>query len=232
MILFNKDSSIKSASRRFCTIYKSENPVPCQPSGRRDIPSERPIVQSTIRPDDRVSIASSVRTTRTFCPDLPLCQEASNCSSLHPFGCFSSPSGRHSVFDQASGFLFKTQIWEDRCNRPDDVDSRPDTFIHKASIAFKIQTSGYQSSWSERSSIRYGNCVHQINRPDDHPPGPDTRSLYMEITCSRRATVRTTGQHRPNTAQKQERFSAKFLKFWSHSCPSGRHPILSSPTFI
>jgi hypothetical protein len=46
----------------------------------------------------------------------------------------------------ASGFLSKTQIWEDRCNRPDDVDSHLDTLIDKASIAFKIQTSGRQSS--------------------------------------------------------------------------------------
>jgi len=36
------------------------------------------------------------------------------------------------------GFPSKTQIWEDRCNYPDDVDSRPDALIHKASIAFKI----------------------------------------------------------------------------------------------
>jgi hypothetical protein len=42
---------------------------------------------------------------------------------------------------QTMRFLSKTQIWEDRYNRPDDVDSRPDTLIHKASIAFKIQTS-------------------------------------------------------------------------------------------
>jgi hypothetical protein len=38
----------------------------------------------------------------------------------------------------AMGFLSKTQTWEDHCNRPDDVDSRPDALIHKASCAFKI----------------------------------------------------------------------------------------------
>jgi hypothetical protein len=38
--------------------------------------------------------------------------------------------------------------------------------------------------------MKYGNCVHQINRPDDHPLGPDARSLYMKITCSERVTVR------------------------------------------
>jgi hypothetical protein len=38
----------------------------------------------------------------------------------------------------AMGFLSKTQVWEDHCNRPDDVDSSPNGLIHKASCAFKI----------------------------------------------------------------------------------------------
>jgi hypothetical protein len=79
------------------------------------------------------------------------------------------------------GFPSKTLIWEDRCNRPDDVDSRLDALIHKASHAFKIQTSGRQPSWSGRLSYLYRNCLHQINRPDDYSLGPDTRSLNMEI---------------------------------------------------
>jgi hypothetical protein len=70
--------------------------------------------------------------------------------------------------------------------------------------------------------------MHQINCPDDRPPGPDARNLYMEITCSERATVQMTEQHRPDGALKQERFSVKFLEFRSHSCPSGRRPVLSS----
>jgi hypothetical protein len=109
---------------------------------------------------------------------------------------------------QASGFLSKAQLWEDSCNRPDDVDSRPDALIHKASIAIQIQTSGWRSSWSRHACIRYENCVHQINRSYDHPPSPDTRSLYMEITCSGSATVRTTGHHRLDAVEKQERISA------------------------
>jgi hypothetical protein len=105
---------------------------------------------------------------------------------------------------QASGFLSKTQLWEDHCNRPDDVDSRPDVLIHKASISFKIQTPRRRSAWSGRACIRYGNCVHQINRPDDHPLSPDERSLYMEINFSESTTVWTKGHHRPNAAQKQK----------------------------
>jgi hypothetical protein len=95
---------------------------------------------------------------------------------------------------------FQIQIWEDCCNRPDDVESRPDALIYKASIAIQIQTSGHQPTWSGRVSIRYGNGVHLINRPNDHPPGPNARSLYMEITCSRRTTVRTIVHHHPDGA--------------------------------
>jgi hypothetical protein len=82
------------------------------------------------------------------------------------------------------GFLSKTQICEDRCNRLDDVDSRLDALIHKASCAFKIQTSRRQPSWSGPASYLYGNSMHLINRLDDHSLGLDARSLDMEIACS------------------------------------------------
>jgi len=114
----------------------------------------------------------------------------------------------------ATGFLSKTQIWEVRCNRPDDVESHPDALIHKASIAFKIQTSGRQTSWSGCASIRYENCVHQINRPDDHFIGPKARSLDMEIAYSESATLQTWLKTGKNFKQ--------ILESRSHSCPSGR----------
>jgi hypothetical protein len=95
-MLLNRDSAIQSASRKFYPVYKSEILVPCQPSRRRVIPSGRPTVQSIIRPNDV-----------DFRPDLLLCREASNCSSLHPFGRFRSPSGRPSVFDQSFRISFQ-----------------------------------------------------------------------------------------------------------------------------
>jgi len=116
------------------------------------------------------------------------------------------------------GFLSKTQIWEDRCSRPDDVDSRPDALIHKASCAFKIQTSRWQPSWSGRASYLYGNCVHLINRLNDHSLGPDARSLDMEIACSWSATVRTKGQH---PRLKSGKNFSEILERRSHSCSSG-----------
>jgi hypothetical protein len=52
MMISNRDSAIQSAFKRFCLVYKSENSAPCQPSGRRVIPSGRPSVQSIGRPDE------------------------------------------------------------------------------------------------------------------------------------------------------------------------------------
>jgi hypothetical protein len=119
----------------------------------------------------------------------------------------------------AMGFLSKTQIWEDSCNHSDDVDSCPDALIHKASRAFKIKTSGCQSSWSGCLSFIYENCVHQINRPDDKSYGPDSSNLDMEIACNYSATIRTTGQHRPEAAQIRKEF-LQILESRSHSCLS------------
>jgi len=173
MMLLNRDSAIQRSSRRFCTVYKSEKLDPLQLSGRHDILSGRPTVQSIICPDNENFPSGPSSVSRSF--------ELFQLASVRTFQQHvrTTLSVRPAV-----GFLSKTQIWEDRCNRSDDVDSRPDVLIHKASIAFKIQTSGRQSSWSGHAIYLYGNCVHLINCPDDHSLGPDTRSLDMEIACS------------------------------------------------
>jgi hypothetical protein len=105
----------------------------------------------------------------------------------------------------AMGFLSKTQIWEDGCNRLDDVDSHPNGLIHKASIAFKIQTSEHQSSWSGRTSYLYGNRMHLINHPDEW-------RLDMEIAYSWSAIVRIIGQHRSDEAQIRKELQRNFGK--------------------
>jgi hypothetical protein len=166
-----------------------------QSSGRRAIPSGHQTDQ-----------ASFVRTTwisiRTLhCIEKLLCQLASVRTTQQPVRTMSS--------DRSTSDSFQVQIREDWCNRPDDVDSRPDALIHKARIAIQIQPSGLQSAWSGRALNRYENCVLKINRPDGHPPSSGCAKPYMEITCSGRATVRTIVPHRPNVALKQERFSAK-----------------------
>jgi len=66
MMLLNRDSAIQSASRRFCTIYKSEKSNPLQLSGRRDIPSGRPTVQSIVHPDDENFPSGPSSVSRSF----------------------------------------------------------------------------------------------------------------------------------------------------------------------
>jgi hypothetical protein len=160
---------------------------PLQPSERHDIPSGRSTVQ-----------ASSFQTTRTFHPDLPLCREASNCSSLHPSRHFSNTSERYSVFDQLWDFFPKhrygktaatdrtmwipvltcSSIWQvahSKIRRSDDS-------LHGPYV---------RASYSYSPSIFifififiFKNCMHQIHRPDDRCDGPDVPSLDMEIACS------------------------------------------------
>jgi hypothetical protein len=158
---------------RFCTVYKPEKSDPLQQSGRCDIPYGRPTIQSIIRPDDENFPSRPSYVSRSF--------ELFQLASVRTFQQHVRMTLNVRL---AMGFLSKTQIWEDCCNRPDDVDSRPDALIHNANCAFKIQTSGRQHSWSGHASYIYGNCVHQINRPDNHSLGPDVRSLNMEIACS------------------------------------------------
>jgi hypothetical protein len=131
IMLFNSDSAIQSASRRFYIIYKSENSVTCQPFGRCDIPSGRPTVQSIIRPNDENFPFGPSSMSRNF----ELLQLAS-------VRMFQQHVRTTLSVRQASGFLSKTQLWKVCCSCPKDVDSRPDALIHKASIAFKIQTLG------------------------------------------------------------------------------------------
>jgi hypothetical protein len=80
---------------------------------------------------------------------------------------------------QIERFLSKTQIWEDNCNRLDDVYSRLDILLHKASRAYKVQPSRRQSSLSGCLSFMYENCVHQLNHPNTSLYGPDTQSLVL-----------------------------------------------------
>jgi hypothetical protein len=119
------------------------------------------------RSDAQLSKPSSVRMKRTFRPDLPLCQEASNCSSLHPSGCLSRAFGQHLVFDQ---------LW----------DFFPKHRYRKITATVRTMWSPVQT----RSSIRQ--VAHsKFRRPDTSLHGPDVRATYMEIECIR-STVRMT----------------------------------------
>jgi hypothetical protein len=128
--------------RKFCRYF-----IGMQRSSH--IRSGRESVQSIFRPDNEnfLSVPSSV--SRSF----ELLQLASVWTFQQHVQTILSVR-------QTMRFLSKTQTWEDRCNRSNDVDSRPNALMHKASIAFKIQMSLRSASWLGRASIRYGNCLH------------------------------------------------------------------------
>jgi hypothetical protein len=167
MMHLNKDTAIWSSSRRICIVYMSVKLGPLQPSRRCDIPSGCPIVQSFI------------------CPDLPLCREASNYSSLHQSRCFNSTSGRHSVLDQLWDFFLKHRYGKITATvRTMWILVRTCSSIRQ--VAHSNQTSGRRSSWSGRASFIYGNCVHQIHRLDDRCHGSDTCCEFKRVLASAR----------------------------------------------
>jgi hypothetical protein len=128
MMHLNRDSAIQRSSRRFCIVYKSDKSDPLQPSRRRDIPSGRPTVQSIICSDDENFPSGPSSVSRSF--------ELFQLASVQTFQQYVRTT---LGVRPTTRFLSKTHIWEDRCNRPDDVDSRPVALIHEASCAFKIQ---------------------------------------------------------------------------------------------
>lgn len=99
-------------------------------------------------------------------------------------------------------FSFQNKKWEDCCNHPDDVDSSPDALLLNVSSQFKFNHLDASLIGSGGAYERYGNYVQQITHPNGHPPGPDARSLYKEITYSGRAAVRMTVPHHPDAALK------------------------------
>jgi hypothetical protein len=126
-------------------------------------------------------------------PDALQCSRRSQCSSasvrttwlyrLDAIQCLTSirvSASRHSYGKTAATVWMMSSIRQER--------------------AYHVQPSGRQPSCSGRSSFIYGNCVNQFNRPDVSLSGPDAQSLYMVMTCSRSATIRTIGHHRPDAA--------------------------------
>jgi hypothetical protein len=103
----NMDSTCQSIFKRLCTAKKIKD---------FSFPVSRPDDMSS-RPDPYLSTVPSVRTTFSSRPDArqtsiiypddvsfpsrPYTVLRSFCSSLHPFGHLSSPSGRISVFEQS-----------------------------------------------------------------------------------------------------------------------------------
>jgi hypothetical protein len=183
--LYPESTLLLCSSRRLCVDFKTVKFSLLHQSGRCDILSGRLTVQAT-----------SVQTTRTFRPDLPLCQEALNCSKLHPSGRLSNTSGRRSVFDQLWDFSPKNRYGK--------------TATTARTMCLPVRTISF---------IRQ--VVHtKFNCPDVILHGPDAQASYMEI-ASINSIVRMLGQHRPNAALFKKEYHAN-LESRLHSCPSGR----------
>jgi hypothetical protein len=213
-MLLNRDSAIQSASRRFYTVYKSEKSDPLQPSRRCDIPSGRPHVQSIFRPNEENFPSGPSSMLRS----LKLLQLAS-------VRTFQQHVRTTLGVRPAMGFPSKTQIWEDCCNCPDNVDSHPNTLIHKASIAFKIQTSRRQSSWSGHSTIR--STVRTTI--------PLVRTYEALVWKLHAAKVRLSGRQGTTvrTQLKSGKNFSEILEKRSHSCLSRRpmNTVRTAPRF-
>jgi hypothetical protein len=105
--VFTRDSAIQKCFRRFCS-QKSRFPV--SRSDDRAISSGRPSVHYSILTDD-VPYRSDARQTkhhpsgRRVFSSRPFIASRSFCSSLHPSGRLSSPSGRRPMIDQLQIFF-------------------------------------------------------------------------------------------------------------------------------
>jgi len=197
-ILLYPESTLQlCSSRRFCEVFKEVYfgslsavrttwyPVRTliskqQPSRRRGIPSERSSVK-----------ASSIRTTRTFCPDAHQCLEASNSSRLHLSGR-NGKSVRHSSSSRRS-----------QCSSA----SVRTTWLYRPEVIqwlTSISVSDSRHSYGKTTAIVRTMCdpvlrmfsirqdVHtKFNRPDVSLHGPDDQASYMEIMCTS-STVRTS----------------------------------------
>jgi hypothetical protein len=142
----NRDFTFRVMSRL------EEIQVPCLPSGRYVIPSGRPSVYCSIRPDD-LSSCPDAKQSSIIRPD-PYNVSRSFCSSLYPSGHFSSTSRHLSVLEQFTD-SFQVPRKGRSINRPDDVVSRPDACLRKARIAIQ--------NWpSERLTAVVRTLVHRI----------------------------------------------------------------------
>jgi hypothetical protein len=112
----------------FSEWSKMNYKVTCQPSGRCVIPSGRPSVYCSIRPDDVLLPPGHVlRIEKLLC-------------KLAPSGRFNSTSERLSVLEQFTD-SFQVSRKGRSINRPDDVVSRPDAYLLKARIVVQNEPS-------------------------------------------------------------------------------------------
>jgi hypothetical protein len=205
----NRDSTFR-VKLEDSACESEEFQVPCQPFGRCVIPSGRPSVYCSTRPND-VSFRPDIIQTSSICLDNVLLPSG-HLHRIEMLLCQLSPSWR---FSSTSRHLSVLERFTDsfQVPRKGRLINRPDVF----------------PSWSGRTRIRYGNCVLKFSRPDAPAPWSGRAKPVMEITCSERASVRTIELSRPDDVLIQERFLRENFEkscrtIVRHGPPSGRLP--------
>jgi hypothetical protein len=181
----------------------------------RVIPSRRPSIQRASRPDD-VSYRSDSHLQSIIRPDdenFPFRPSPVSRSfellQLASIWTFQQPVRTTLSVRQASGFLSKTQLWEDRCNvrmmwilvpthlsirqvshskfrRPDASQDGPDVRASDMEIVYINQSSGRPFPQSRRAKPLDGNYLQRkYDRPEDRAPpsgcGSETGKNFSEI---------------------------------------------------
>jgi hypothetical protein len=212
MLLYPESTLQLCSSRRFCEVFKDLFRFPVS------------------RPDDVVfrpdahQLATSIRTTRSFCLDAHQCLEASNISRLHPSGRNGKSSGRSSEFEKIPVF---------QRIRSDAIQGLTSIRVSASRHSYGKMATTVRMMFSIRQDVHT-----KFNRPDGSLHGPDNQASYMEITCtssivrtspfrvhtlqglimvitfSQSATVRMLGQHRPDVALLWE----LSVLFWKGGC--------------
>jgi hypothetical protein len=197
---------------------QEEFQVPYQPSGRSTHPVQTPICPPfhmfgrRVLPSGPPRQISIIRLDEVFIPFGPHTVSRSFRTNLHPFGHFSSTSGRLSVLDQ---FLISFQVPRKgrSINRSDDVVSRSDARASKKEIADStstVRTTAYHGPDVRIADMEIG--CRRIAVRTLIPHGPDALKPYKEITCSGRATVWTMCHPFRTKLLNRKDFLAKFLE--------------------
>jgi hypothetical protein len=151
-------------------------------------------------PSQRSQIPSFHSNGPVMRPDAHQCPKVSNYSRFHPSRRLSNTSECSLVFDNKLDFLLRHRYGKTAASVRTLGLHRSDAILDRAKLGEELQPSGCR-----------GNTVR-------------TPIILMKITCSRSATIRTLGQHRPDVALIWYCVK-RVMKSRFHSCPS-RHSQL------
>lgn len=158
---------------------------------------------------------------RTFRPSFPLCQEASNCSILHPSGRFSSTARWHSCSTKLQDFFPK--------HRYGKIAATVRMMWIPVQMRSSIRQVSHQNPDVRTPVFMIRTCEHHIwkivcIRSTVWTTVPLVQTSEASIGKLRAAEVRPSGRQ-CNTVRtwfKSGKNFSKFLESRSHSCPSKR----------